>query len=232
MPSHHFTHAGNLFTGGGYYPPLRASNGRKGVPVNLLTLVDLGAPDILDVDGIAAAQAVAGAGVLTLNGALVTAGVAILDVARCVEIDSSNAGDTTQTAIVAGTDAYGETLSETLTFNGTTAVASDKAFKTVTSVTISAALTGNATCGTTDKLGLPYRITHAAHVLRFTVDGVDDTYTLVVGDATTATATTGDTRGTILPGTATNGSGNYHLWMYVADNATKAGLVGITQYGG
>ncbi len=232
MAKHHLTHAGAIYSGGGYYAPLHSTNERKGAPINFPTLINLGAPATLDVNGIAEAQAVAGAGNLTLDGALVASGVAVLDVARCVEIDSTDAGDSDQTAIFTGTDAYGETLVETLTFNGTTAVASDKAFKTVTQVAISAALAGNATAGSTDKLGIPYKLANLAHILRFTVDGVNDTYTIVVGDATTATATTGDVRGTVLPNTAADGSGNYHLWMYVADTASKEGLVGITQYGG
>ena len=102
----------------------------------------------VDADGIAQAQAVAGAGNLTLDGALVTAGVAVFDVPRHVEIDSSSASDTSQTATFTGTDRFGNTITEAIALNGTTAVAGTKNFKTVTQVAISAVCVGNINAGT------------------------------------------------------------------------------------
>lgn len=98
--------------------------------------------------GIATAQAVAGAGNLTLNGALASAGVANLVTAQRVGIVSANAGDTTQTAAITGTDRYGNTISETVNLNGTTKVNTLQDFLTVTKIAISAATAGNISAGT------------------------------------------------------------------------------------
>ena len=104
-----------------------------------------------DADGIAAAQAVGGAGDLTLNGALASGGVATLDVPRHVSVVSADVGDTTQTATVTGTDRYGNAISEVLTLNGTTTVKGSKNFKTITQVAMSAATVGNVSAGSADE---------------------------------------------------------------------------------
>ena len=114
------------------------------------------APADADEDGICAAQAVAGAGDLTINGALASSGLATLDVARRVLIDSSNAGDTSQTITIVGVDRNGNAISEVLSANGTTAVESTLDFKEVNTVTASAAFTGNVNVGTSDTLAGPW----------------------------------------------------------------------------
>lgn len=98
--------------------------------------------------GYAAAQQPAAAGALLLNGALVTNGVGQADVARRVVAASANAGDTTQTITVTGTDRYSNSISEALLLNGTTPVFTTQDFLTVTKATISAATAGNVTLGT------------------------------------------------------------------------------------
>lgn len=115
-------------------------------------------PNDADADGICAAQAVAGAGDLTINGALAASGLATLDVPRHVVIDSSNAGDTTQTITVVGRDRNGNSQQEVISANGTTAVSSTLDFKEVTEVTASAAFTGNVTVGTTSTFSFPWVI--------------------------------------------------------------------------
>lgn len=100
-------------------------------------------------NGIAQAQAVAGAGNLTLNGSLVSGGVATMDVARRVGLVSTGAGDTTQTATLTGTDRFGNVTGEVVTLNGTTAVQSQRDYKTITQIAISAATAGNISAGTT-----------------------------------------------------------------------------------
>ena len=194
-----------------------------------MSVVTLGSPDVLDVDGVAQAQAVASPGNLTLNGALVTDGVATFDVPRCVEIDSSGAGDTTQTATVTGTDEYGNVLVEDIAFNGTTAVSGNKAFKTVTQVAIDIALAGNATCGTTDKLGLPAFLPSVGMVLFELEDGADATAgTLAAGADAVATATTGDVRGTYIPNSAANGTRTFTLIAAIPDPSYR----GVAQFAG
>lgn len=98
--------------------------------------------------GIALAQAVAAAKNLTLNGTLVTSGVANLVTAQRVGIVSANAGDTTQTALITGTNRNGAVISESLTLNGTNTVNTFQDFLTVTNIRISAATAGNISAGT------------------------------------------------------------------------------------
>lgn len=187
-------------------------------------------PAALVTNGIAQAQAVAAAGDLTLNGSLVTGGVAVLDVPRNVIIDGTDAGDTTQIATVYGTDVYGIAMSEAIAFNGTTAVAGTKAFKTVTRVAIDALMAGNAFVGTGDVLGLPYYVSTRNYVLTAWDGAFVTTGTFAAGDATSpATTTTDDVRGTYLPPTATDASRRLTAYIYLSNPDTKAGLYGVTQ---
>ena len=102
-------------------------------------------------NGVALSQAVAAAGALTLNGSLVTAGVAILDTrgaARRVLIASSGA-DSAVVFTVTGLSRYGLSHSQNVTgVTSTTSQYTTKDFVTVTSVTASAATAGNITVGT------------------------------------------------------------------------------------
>lgn len=100
-------------------------------------------------NGICQSQAVAAAGNLTLNGSLVTSGVATLDkVARRVLIASAGA-DSAVVFTITGTDRNGNVQSETIT--GVTSTASQysvRDYLTVTSIASSAATVGNITVGT------------------------------------------------------------------------------------
>lgn len=100
-----------------------------------------------DGDGICLSQTPGGAGALTLNGAFVTGGVAVLDTARRVIVTSA-ANETGRTFTITGTSYNGRVQSETIT--GANAGASQTAldYKTVTSVTISGAASGALTVGT------------------------------------------------------------------------------------
>lgn len=195
-------------------------------PINVYNVV----PATLSATAVAAAQAVAGAGNLTINGASASGGVATLDVPRAVSVVSSNAGDTTQTATVFGTDAYGIAMSEAIAFNGTTTVAGQKAFKTVTRVAISAAMAGNASVGSTDIFGLPYRVDSRNYVITAWNSAIVTTGTFAAADTTSpATTTTNDVRGTFLPADAANGSKRLTVWTFIVDDDTQTGLYGVTQ---
>lgn len=87
------------------------------------------------------------AGALTLNGAVVTAGVAILDTARRVLITAA-ADESAKTFTIVGTDRGGMPQTEVVTGPNTTTAQSNLDFKTVTSITISATATGAVTVGT------------------------------------------------------------------------------------
>jgi hypothetical protein len=108
-------------------------------------------------NGIALSQAVVAAGPLNLNGSLVTAGVAQLDVAgsggapsvaRRVLIASSGA-DSAIIFTIVGTDRNGNALTGTVTgvASGTSQFSAQD-FATVTSVSANAATAGNITVGT------------------------------------------------------------------------------------
>jgi hypothetical protein len=195
-------------------------------PINVYDIV----PVALSATAVAAAQAVAAAGNLTINGASAASGVATLDVPRAVSIVSSGAGDTSQVATVYGTDTYGISMSEAITFNGTTTVNGKKAFKTITRVAISAALAGNASVGSTDIFGLPYRANSRNYVLTAWNAAFVTTGTFTAAVATDpATTTTGDVRGTYAVPDAANGTKRLTLWVNIFDDDTQTGLYGVTQ---
>jgi hypothetical protein len=205
---------------------LASDPGAQTSPVFVYNVV----PATLSTTAVAAAQAVAAAGNLTINGASASGGVATFDVPRGVQIVSTGAGDTTQIATVYGRDVYGIPMTEAITFNGTTAVLGKKAFKTVTRVAISAALAGNGSVGNTDILGLPYVEASRGYVQTAWADAFVTTGTFVAADATSpATTVTGDVRGTFTPPTASNGARRLTAWMFVLNPDSKTGLYGVTQ---
>lgn len=104
-----------------------------------------------DADGICQSQTPSGAGNLTINGLLATAGVATLatvgsSIGRQV-LFTSVSDESGKTITLTGTDTTGNTISETITGPNTTAV-STLFYVTVTQVAASAAFTGAVTVGT------------------------------------------------------------------------------------
>lgn len=99
-------------------------------------------------NGIALSQTPGAAGNLTLNGSLVTSGVATMDVARRVLISTAGA-DAARTFTITGTDRYGNVQVEAITGipTGTTG-ATQRDFKTVTKIAVDAATAGAITAGT------------------------------------------------------------------------------------
>lgn len=208
--------------------------GRGVGPMGRVTYLDI-VPAALSATAVCAAQAVAAAGNATINGASASGGVATFDYARAVSIVTSNAGNTTQTVTVTGTDYYGQAQTETLTANGTSTVNGKKAFVTITQAAVSAAITGTLSVGNTDIFGLSYRITDAGYLFRVGWAGAiaDNAGTFVVADTATATAITGDVRGTFVPTTAANSSRRLVIGMIMTSvqsgpNATQAAAIGVT----
>jgi hypothetical protein len=204
-------------------------------PLGRVYIFDI-VPATLSATAVCAAQAVAAAGNATINGASASGGVATLDVARIVSFVSSNAGDTTQTVTVTGTDYWGQTQTQRITLTGTTTVNSTKTFKTITAVAVSAALTGNLSVGSGDVFGLPYKVTDAGYLLRtgWANAVADNAGTFVAADTTSpATNTTGDVRGTFAPTSAANGSRRLVIAIgltavQAGPNATQTGAIGVT----
>jgi hypothetical protein len=191
-------------------------------PINVYNVV----PVALDADGICAQQTLAAAGNALINGALASGGTVTLDVPRNVIVDA--AGAATAVLTVTGTDVYGIPMSEAITLNGTTAVAGKKAFKTITSIAASAAAT-DFFVGTGDVFGLPIRANSRNYVQTAWNGAFVTTGTFAAADATAATTTTGDVRGTFAPADAADASKRLTLWVFVFDDDTQTGLYGVTQ---
>lgn len=98
-------------------------------------------------NNICLSQTPAAAGALTLNGALVVSGVAVMDNPRRVLITAAG-NESAKTFTVTGTGANGNTVSEVITGPNATTGQSVLDYKTVTSITISAAAAGAITVGT------------------------------------------------------------------------------------
>ena len=196
-------------------------------------------PVALNLLGLAAAQAVATAKDLTLTagtGVTLSNGRYVLDTARCVDVVSAGAGDTTQTVTFYGFDIYGQAMTQAVTANGVTRVATTKAFKSITRISVSAATAGNISAGTTDVIGLPYRVVSR--------DYINFNYNATVGllaavtvavQTSPATAVTGDVRGTITLASASDGAKRVVATIALpaiacGPNATRIGAVGVDQF--
>jgi len=99
-----------------------------------------------DADGIAETQTAAGAQALTLNGALVTSGVASWGFGQKVSITSVG-NDTGITFTITGTDPDGTAISQAVTGANAGVAKSTAYFKTVSSVVTSGATAGAVTVG-------------------------------------------------------------------------------------
>jgi len=191
-----------------------------------IAVVTLGSPITSDADGVSTSASITAAAGAVIDGALASGGVATFDVPRNVIITSAG-DDSAKTFTVTGTDEYGVTVKETITGANADVASGKKAFKTVTAVAISANSASTVTIGTGDVLGLPFFLPGTAHVFRELQDGSAATAgTVVKGDASKATATTGDVRGTYDPNAACDGAKAFQLMVVGADPTDH----GNTQY--
>lgn len=101
------------------------------------------------------AGAISGAGAVTLNGSLVSGGVATLDKPRRVLFTFAS-DETGKTYVVTGTNWTNQTISETVTGTTPGTVATVLDYKTVTSVVADAASAGNVSIGTNTVAGTPW----------------------------------------------------------------------------
>lgn len=229
---HALTRASYLFAGPGS-PPNRkwplldfegidSKNPIVGAPMSVLANLNLGTPVAASTTFIVNAQAAAGAGFLTQANS-------VLDVERTLQYVTSNAGNTTQTLTVIGTDQWGQAQTELVTLNGTTVVRGKKAFLKVTSIFISAVIVGTVSVGSDTKLGLPVAVDAGNFETSVKVIAgaqTADAGTLIFADRTSpATTSTGDVCGTYDPAAAPNGATTYYLRVYPAmghNNATDS----------
>lgn len=221
----HISHAAQVFYGAAKYARFWNLWKHFGVKVTPeLYWHNFGAPATADADGVCASQSVTAGVAALINGALASGGVATFDVPRNVVAAWTNAAICT----VTGTDEYGSVLTQTSASG--TSLTGTKAFKTITSVTFSANVTG-ATVGSGDVLGLPYRV-DANGVLAARANNAIDAGTFVPAVTTDpATGTTGDVRGTFDPAVALNGSNTVAVLIKIADPSTKVGAFGVLQFG-
>jgi hypothetical protein len=159
----------------------------------------------------------------------------ILDVPRnIVAVVTHGSSVVAMTIIVTGLDVYGETMTELFTVpaTGTTqTVTGLKAFKSISSVAITAAADAEANTlnlGTGVKLGLPYRVDENGYIIG-KVDGATDASTFVEAVTTTATNATGDVRGTAQMASAPDGTKKIACYIKIADASSKVGAYGVTQ---
>lgn len=188
-----------------------------------LIQVDLGAPATADADGISASQSLV---TLASPSALLNGAVgATLDVPRNVVAAWTN----TAILTITGKDQYGQTVVEK-TASGTSHTGK-KAFKSITSITTNADVTG-LTVGTGVVLGLPVFLPTAGYVHAELQDGatVGSAGTFAAGLAanTASTATTADVRGTYAPNAAPDGSKAFSLVATLPD----LDYLGNNQYAG
>jgi len=167
-----------------------------------------------------------------------TAGVAVVTTAGTPTGLTYTLGVAPVTITVSGYDYYGQAMSEAITSSAavSTAVNGKKAFYQISGITTSGATGTAVTVGTTDILGIPVRVTNAAYVASVkTNDAIaQDTGTFVAAATATATTTTGDVRGTYVPGTASDGINRTVMGILlpaisVGPNATRVGALGVTQ---
>lgn len=191
-----------------------------------LVLVDLGSPIAGAANSVATSQAITlvGAGG-TINGALASGGVADLGLTGR-NVVAAWTGTAVMT--VTGKDIFGNTIVESSASG--TSLTGKKAFKTITSVKVSADVTA-ATVGTGNVLGLPVRLPAAGNILRELENGATATAGTTVGalaSSTKSTATTADVRGTYVPNSTPDGSKGFQLICALPDPA----FAGEAQFAG
>lgn len=161
-------------------------------------------------------------------------------VGRALAVTAAS-GATYTTATIAGYDIYGYPMVESITLSAGSQVAGKKAWKYVRSVTLSggtADTTHAYSVDTTDVLGFPLRSDNFGDIIlnnATSLTGVTLTTAVtnyLPSDRTTATATTGDVRGTYANFTSSTGANKLTLrqWPAPGNIGSIAGLFGVTQY--
>ena len=150
---------------------------------------------------------------------------------RCLQIVLSGAG--TPTITIRGRDYLGQPMTEVLTGNGATPVNGNKAFKYIDSITWTAVAATTLNVGTTNKLGLPYRMQNVLE------EQLDNVRVATLGTLTTPslvdpqTGTTTDPRGVYTPNSTLTGSA-YLSAVFQPQNRLNAsgngGLHGLQHY--
>jgi hypothetical protein len=192
--------------------------------------LSFGAPAVATAAFFLSAQTAAAAIVIPATSMLNAATVAE-PYGRNLTMVLSGAG--TGTVIIDGYDYLGQPMSENFALNGTTPVVGKKAFKWIRQITLPTVGAVTINVGFGSQLGLPYK---AGRVLteEFAGAPVATLGTLTSPDLTaTATATTGDPRGTYAAQSTLNGTSvltaTFEFYSDVDAN-NIGGLHGVPQY--
>ena len=214
-------------------------------PMGRIAFLDI-VPLTLQADNIAAAAAPSSGVAMTLAaGTGVTQGIAPdgsgrsvyqFDVPRAVSLTSG--GDASAVNfLVSGFDFYGEPMSELIGGPNGDTVDGAKAFFSVVSVVPDDTSVQTVSVGSSDIFGLPYAISDAGYIVsaKWNETLAQDAGTFVAADATAATTTTGDVRGTFKPSAnASNGTRRLVIGMALTGaqcgvNSSRAAVVGVPQ---
>lgn len=153
----------------------------------------------------------------------------------------SNGNDTTGTFAVVGFDLYGFPMHETISGTSATTANGKKAWKYIQSITPAGTLNSTGlTVGTGDVFGFPLRADDFGHV-NITYAGVlatGATGTFTAAVTTTATATSGDVRGTYQAATASTSTTVLVVFQsisaanlgYFNSSGSVTGMLGVTQF--
>ena len=119
------------------------------------TTIYVGPLAAASANAIALSQTLGAAGPLTLNGSLVSSGVATMDATRQVLLTSAG-NDSGINFTITGTGPTGAAQSETVTGANAATVASVLSYATIKSITASGATAGNVTAGTNTVADSPW----------------------------------------------------------------------------
>lgn len=146
----------------------------------------------------------------------------------------STGTDQTGTFTVRGFDIYGFPMSETITGGNGTASPGKKAFKYIQSVTPAGTVTSTGLAvGTGDIIGMPLRADQWGDLnVTYNNAGPATGTGFTAAVTTTATATSGDVRGTYVLPTASDGTKRLQIFIApeLANLTTTTGIVGVAQF--
>lgn len=156
---------------------------------------------------------------------------------RAVSVTTGTAG-TGGTIVIKGYDVYGYPMTQNIAASatGSTTVNGTKAFKFITSVTPQFTdATGTYSVGTTDIYGFPVAADYFADTTIYWNNVVQLVAQFTAAVTTTATATTGDVRGTFTAPSASDGTKRLDLYIEptlsrIMQVPQSVGLFGVSQF--
>lgn len=153
-----------------------------------------------------------------------------LDVPRALLI-SGVTSVTAASFTITGLDQYFKAMTQTITGPaGFTSVTTTKAFAYVSGITVSGNTTTSVTIGTADRFGAPYNMAYfGAGVFNWNNAVITSSAGFTAADTTTATAATGDVRGTYSVQSAADGVKRLTCQIAIPNVTTTAGAFGVVQ---